>query len=79
MEINGSHRAILQTVSRPHICHPVFQETLQDLASEGSVPHATIVLPQVRLFVEREIDGILAAETIMGSEALKQFSSPITK
>ncbi len=71
MQIYGSHRAVLQTVSRSHICHPVFQETLQDLAPEGSVSHDTIMLLQVGLFVEREIDGILAAETIMGGEVLE--------
>jgi len=50
VEIYGSQRAVFQTVSRSHIGHPVFQETLQDLTPESPMSYdSTFLIFEVSL------------------------------
>ena len=52
MEIDGGQTAIFETISRPHLRHPIFQESLQNESPETPVAHHSIrVFFEIRFLV----------------------------
>src|ERR1051325_3263389 len=70
-------RAVLQSVTGSRIRHSVLEQPLQDKTPEASVTHGPVVLFQIRFLMGRKIDGLLAAETIMGRQRFEEFRRPV--
>jgi len=79
VQIDHGEGAVFGLVSELGGRHSLLQDTLQDHAVQGAVPHSAVVLKQIRLGMGSKIYGLLRCHPIVGDESIRPLLRPVTE
>src|SRR5437870_123380 len=79
VQIDHGEGAVFGLVSELCGRHSLLQDTLQDHAVQGAVPHSAVVLKQIRLGMGSKIYGLLRCHPIVGDESIRPLLRLVTE